>query len=68
MIPLFIMYKDFGLLNSYLALILPQVGFALPLSILIFTSFYSYVPNELIEAASSTDATFIRCFIKSFHR
>lgn len=51
LIPLFIMYKDYGLLNSYPALILPQVGFALPLSILIFTSFYRYVPGELIEAA-----------------
>ncbi|KWX70607.1 carbohydrate ABC transporter permease [Paenibacillus jilunlii] len=51
LIPLFIMYKDYGLLNSYPALILPQVGFALPLSILIFTSFYRYVPGELLEAA-----------------
>ncbi|MNI28552.1 Inner membrane ABC transporter permease protein YcjP [compost metagenome] len=51
LIPLFIMYKDYGLLNSFPALILPQVGFALPLSILIFTSFYRYVPGELIEAA-----------------
>lgn len=51
LIPLFIMYKDYGLLNSYAALILPQVGFALPLSILIFTSFYRYVPGELLEAA-----------------
>jgi ABC-type sugar transport system, permease component len=51
LIPLFIMYKNFGLLNSYTALILPQVGFALPLSVLIFTRFYKYVPNEIIEAA-----------------
>jgi len=51
LIPLFIMYKNLGLLNSYTALILPQVGFALPLSVLIFTRFYKYVPNEIIEAA-----------------
>lgn len=64
LIPLFIMYKDFGLLNSYLALILPQVGFALPLSILIFTSFYSYVPNELIEAAVIDGCNIYQVFYK----
>jgi len=64
LIPLFIMYKDYGLLNSYLALILPQVGFALPLSILIFTSFYSYVPNELIEAAVIDGCNIYQVFYK----
>lgn len=51
LIPLFSMYKNMGLLNSYFALILPQVGFALPLSILIFTSFYEFLPDQIIEAA-----------------
>lgn len=51
LIPLFSMYRDLHLLNSYGALILPQVGFALPLSILIFQNFYRYIPRELIEAA-----------------
>lgn len=64
LIPLFIMYKDYGLLNSYPALILPQVGFALPLSILIFTSFYRYVPNELIEAAVIDGCNIYQVFIR----
>ncbi|GGF99308.1 ABC transporter permease [Paenibacillus albidus] len=64
LIPLFIMYKDYGLLNSYLALILPQVGFALPLSILIFTSFYRYVPNELIEAAVIDGCNIFQVFFR----
>ena len=64
LIPLFIMYKESGLLNSYLALILPQVGFALPLSILIFTSFYRYVPNELIEAAVIDGCNIYQVFFK----
>lgn len=64
LIPLFIMYKESGLLNSYLALILPQVGFALPLSILIFTSFYRYVPNELIEAAVIDGCNIYQVFLK----
>lgn len=64
LIPLFIMYKDYGLLNSYPALILPQVGFALPLSILIFTSFYRYIPNELIEAAVIDGCNIYQVFIR----
>ncbi|MGG4146259.1 carbohydrate ABC transporter permease [Paenibacillus algorifonticola] len=64
LIPLFIMYKDYGLLNSYAALILPQVGFALPLSILIFTSFYRYVPGELLEAAVIDGCNIFQLFFR----
>lgn len=51
LIPLFSMYRSLHLLNTYQALILPQVGFALPLSVLIFQNFYRYVPREMVEAA-----------------
>lgn len=51
LIPLFSTYRSLHMLNSYQALILPQVAFALPLSVLIFQNFYRYVPRELIEAA-----------------
>ena len=51
LIPLFCFYSKMGILNSSFTLILPQVGFALPLSVMMFVSFYSFVPNELIEAA-----------------
>ncbi len=51
LIPLFVFYSKMGILNTSFSLILPQVGFALPLSIMLFYSFYSFVPNELLEAA-----------------
>ena len=51
LIPLFCFYSDMHLLNSSFSMVLPQVGFALPLSVMMFYSFYSFVPNELIEAA-----------------
>ena len=51
LIPLFSFYSRAGILNTTASLVLPQVGFALPLSIMLFVSFYHYVPNELIEAA-----------------
>ena len=53
LIPLFIFYSDMGILNTSFSLILPQVGFALPLSVMMFVNFYDFVPNELIERPSS---------------
>ena len=51
LIPLFSFYSKMGILNTTFSLVLPQVGFALPLSTMLFYSFYSFIPNELIEAA-----------------
>jgi len=51
LIPLFIFYSRVGVLNTSFAMILPQVGFALPLGVMMFVGFYSFVPDELIEAA-----------------
>ena len=51
LIPLFIFYSKMGILNTSFSLILPQVGFALPLAVMMFVSFYDFVPDELVEAA-----------------
>ena len=50
LIPLFIFYSKIGILNTSMAMVLPQVGFALPLSVMMFVNFYNFVPDELIEA------------------
>jgi raffinose/stachyose/melibiose transport system permease protein len=52
LVPLFIDYTHVGLLNSYESLVLPYVGFALPISVYLFVSFYSYIPNDVYEAAA----------------
>ena len=44
-------FFTFGILNTSFSLILPQVGFALPLAVMMFVSFYDFVPDELVEAA-----------------
>lgn len=51
LIPLFILYNKTGIINTLVSLILPQVGFALPISIYLFVSFYKYISNEILEAA-----------------
>lgn len=51
LIPLFVIYVQLGLIDTHLALILPMVAFQLPVSVLLFTNFYRFIPNEILEAA-----------------
>ena len=64
LIPLFIFYSNVGILNTSMSLVLPQDGFALPLSVMMFVSFYEFVPNELIEAAIVDGCSPFRTFIQ----
>lgn len=51
LVPLFLNYRDLGLLNSYWSIIIPLVGFSLPMAVYLFHSFYSYIPRDLYDAA-----------------
>lgn len=62
LVPLFISYSRVGLLNSYQSMIIPLVGFALPISIYLFASFYQYIPREIYDAASIDGAGPYRIF------
>ena len=62
LIPLFQIYRAAGLLNSYWALIVPQIGFNLPLSIYLFVSFYKFIPNAIMEAAAIDGASVWKIF------
>ncbi len=50
-LPLFIVIRQFGLLNSAIGVALPQAAFQLPLSIVILRPFFTTVPGDLEEAA-----------------
>ncbi|MBK7454281.1 MAG: carbohydrate ABC transporter permease [Anaerolineales bacterium] len=63
-IPLFIMFTSLNIIDSYLALILPMVGFSLPVSILLFVNFFRFIPNELIEAAIIDGCSITQVFTK----
>jgi raffinose/stachyose/melibiose transport system permease protein len=52
LVPLFMNYRNLGLLNSYWSIIVPLVGFSLPMAVYLFQSFYSYIPRELYDAAT----------------
>ena len=62
LIPLFQIYRATGLLNTYLALIVPQIGFNLPISIYLFVSFYKFIPNAIMEAAAIDGASIWKIF------
>ncbi len=51
LIPLFIILNKLSLLESYLSIILPYIGFGMPLAIFIFSNFLRSIPYELEQAA-----------------
>ncbi len=50
LIPLFYLLIYFGIINTYMAVILAYAGFLIPIGILILRMFFEQVPNELTEA------------------
>jgi len=51
LLPVFVMLRDFRLTNSHVGLVLPYVGFAIPITFLVFAGFMVGIPKELDEAA-----------------
>jgi raffinose/stachyose/melibiose transport system permease protein len=50
--PLYILIKSIGLMNTLPGVILPQIAFALPTTIIILVPFVRAIPDEIQEAAS----------------
>jgi multiple sugar transport system permease protein len=50
-IPIYLMIRSLGLLDSYFGLILPYVAFSLPLVIWIMIGFFDEIPREIDDAA-----------------
>jgi len=64
LIPMFQIYNMLKLRNTYLSLILPQVGFGLPICIYLYTGFMRFIPNSLSEAAIIDGATNFQIFMR----
>ncbi|MBC8062007.1 MAG: carbohydrate ABC transporter permease [Clostridiaceae bacterium] len=64
LLPLFIVLDKIHLLDSYWALLIPYIAFAIPMSILILTSFYKSIPMELEEAAFIDGCSIYKTFFK----
>ena len=62
--PLFKLWSDIGLFNTWTGLIIPYLTFALPLSVYILVSFFKEIPRDLEEAALVDGATHFQAFRK----
>ena len=62
--PIFELWTDIGLYNTYLGLILPSLAFGLPLTVFIMASFFHEIPRELEDAALVDGATRLQAFRK----
>ena len=62
--PLFDMWRNFGLYDTYLGLIIPYLTFSLPLAIYILVAFFREIPWDLEQAAQVDGATPFQAFRK----
>ena len=63
MIPLYIVIRSFGQLNSLSGVIIAETGFLLPYAILILAPYFDTIPAELEEAARIDGCTRLRAFV-----
>ena len=63
LIPLFTIFNKLGLINTYAAIILPQIAFSLSYFIQLFYSFSKFFPEEILEAIID-GCTPMGCFFK----
>jgi multiple sugar transport system permease protein len=60
--PLFVQFRNLGLLNTYIAVILTDTVFALPLAVWILAAFFRQLPAELEHAAKVDGASTMQAF------
>ena len=60
LVPLFLVSRELGLLDTVWGLVLPQTAGALPLAILLLRSFFDELPHDLFDAARIDGASELR--------
>lgn len=64
LLPLFLIEKKLHILNTYWAVIIPYIAFALPMGIFVMTGFLEGIPYELEEAACLDGCNIYQAFFK----
>lgn len=64
MIPMYVLFKNTGLLNHWFTLIVPYVAFGLPITIFLIDSYLQNVPKEMEEAATIDGSGFTNTLFK----
>ncbi|NHN47867.1 carbohydrate ABC transporter permease [Halostella sp. JP-L12] len=63
-IPLFVIFRDFGLVNTLEGLVLVYVMFNIPFAVWMMKGFFEEVPNSLVESAMLDGHTHMGAFVK----
>ncbi|CAN5584391.1 MAG: carbohydrate ABC transporter permease [Actinomycetota bacterium] len=62
--PLFLLFQKLGLINTYWGIIIPDVLFALPLTVYLLVAYFRELPEDLEEAAKMDGANIWQAFFK----
>jgi len=62
--PLYYLWRNLGLLNTYEGLYIPYTAFTLPLTIFILVTFFAAIPKDLEEAARVDGASPFKAFYR----
>jgi multiple sugar transport system permease protein len=62
--PLFLQFQSFGIINTYWAVIIPDVLISLPLTVYLLVAYFRELPQDLEEAAKIDGATTWQAFRK----
>lgn len=62
--PLFLQFTSFGIVNTYWAMIIPDLLFALPLTVYLLVAYFQELPADLEEAAKVDGCTTWQAFWK----
>jgi multiple sugar transport system permease protein len=64
MVPLYVLFRRYGLLNSLGGVVAAEVGFLLPYAVLILAPYFASLPAELEEAARIDGCTRLGAFLR----
>lgn len=64
MVPLFLMINSVGLYNTRLGVLIPYIGFGLPLGVYLCTEYIRSIPDSVIESARIDGAGYLTIFFR----
>jgi raffinose/stachyose/melibiose transport system permease protein len=63
-LPLFVLFRNLGLIGTYLGMIILWVGILTPLTVFLYTGFVRTIPRDYEEAARMDGAGVFRIFVR----
>jgi len=64
MVPLYVMFRRYGLLNSLSGVVVAEIGFLIPYAVLILAPYFASLPSELEDAARIDGCTRFSAFVR----